>query len=168
MRFLKVFLSAVFLFAFFNAYAQPITGAFGLKLGEYVPDWPEGDVRKAEITDFKDDFFDSVRFYVLPHSKRIYRIQGIKIVKTLCGSEEERNALIDTLREKYGKYEKEVKEFEDFKFKAEYKDSAIYVFCGAEGHDFTLYVSYLDWSLVRLEDKERKMIEKEKIDSSKL
>ena len=170
MRFIKVFLSAVFLFAFFNAYAQPITGAFGLKLGEYVPDWPEGDVGKAEITDFKDDFFDRVEFWVLPYSKRIYRIDGIKIVQTQCGYEKERNALIDTLREKYGKYEQEIdKDWRAlYKFEASYKDREVAVSCWAKGEDWLLYATYRDSELAKLLEKEKKMIEKEKIDASKL
>ena len=170
MRLFKVFLSAVFLFAFFNAQAQPITGAFGLKLGEYVPDWPEGEERPAELTNFKDDFFDRVEFHVLPYSKKVYLISGIKIVQTQCGYEKERNALIDTLREKYGKYEQEIDKYSRAleKFKAKYKDREVSVSCGAKGEDWLLYVMYWDWGLNWLQDKERKMIEKEKIDASKL
>ena len=177
MRFLKVFLSAVFLSAFFNAYAQPITGAFGLKLGEimwggYLSSWPEGPEgrEKGKVINFKDDFFDRVEFYLLPNSKRVYEISGIKIVQTLCGYEKERNALIDTLREKYGKYEQEIDKDSRAltKFKAKYKDREVSVSCGAKGEDWLLYVMYWDWGLNWLQDKERKMIEKEKIDASKL
>jgi len=172
-KFKKVFINlfaTLLCFAHFNAHAQPITGAFGLKLGEYVSDWREGDERTAELTNFKDDFFDRVEFDVLPYSKRVYLISGIKIVQTQCGYEEERNALIDTLREKYGKYEQEIDKDSRAldKFKAKYKDREVYVRCGAKGEDWLLYVWYWDRGLYRLQDKERKMIEKEKIDASKL
>ena len=170
MRFIKVSLSAVFLFAFFNVHAQPITGAFGLKLGAYVPDWPEGDVGKAEITDFKDDFFDRVEFWVLPYSKRIYRIEGIKIVQTMCGSERERNALISSLREKYSEHETEI--FPDrraiWKFTADDRDRGISLMCAANGEDWILALMYTDWALNDQLDKERLLLEKRKIDGSKL
>ena len=170
MRFLKVFLSAVFLFAFFNAHAQPITGAFGLKLGEYLPDWSEGDERQAEITDFKDDFFDRVKFSVMPYSKKIHSIEGIKIVKTMCGSERERNALISSLREKYSEHETEISPDSRaiWKFKAEDGDRAITLMCAAKGEDWLLALMYTDWALYDQLDKERLILEKRKIDASKL
>jgi len=170
MRLFKVFLSAVFLFVFFNAHAQPITGAFGLKLGEYVPDWPEGDVRKAEITDFKDDFFDRVEFRVLPYSKRIYYIEGIKIVQTMCGSELIRNALISSLREKYSEHEIETHPDNRaiWKFEAKDGDRSISLMCAAKREDWLLALMYTDMALYDQLDKERLLLENRKIDGSKL
>ena len=170
MRLFKVFLSAVFLFVFFNAHAQPITGAFGLKLGEYVPDWPEGDVGKAEITDFKDDFFDRVEFRVLPYSKRIYYIEGIKIVQTMCGSELIRNALISSLREKYSEHEIETHPDNRaiWKFEAKDGDRSISLMCAAKREDWLLALMYTDMALYDQLDKERLLLENRKIDGSKL
>ena len=171
-KFKKVFINlfvALLCFSHLNAHAELITGAFGIKLGEYIPAWTEGQ-EEAELSDFKDDFFDRVEFLVLPYSKRIYRIEGIKIVQTQCGYGKERNALIDTLREKYGKYEQEIgKDWRAiYKFQAGYKDREVSVSCWAEGDDWLLVVAYRDSELAKLLEKEKKMIEKEKIDASKL
>ena len=170
MRFLKVFLSAVFLFAFFNAQAQPITGAFGLKLGKYVPDWPEGEEGPAELTNFKDDFFDRVELRVLPYSKRIYYIEGIKIVQTMCGSELIRNALISSLREKYSEHEIETHPDNRaiWKFEAKDGDRSISLMCAAKREDWLLALMYTDMALYDQLDKERLLLENRKIDGSKL
>ena len=170
MRFLKVFLSAVFLFAFFNAQAQPITGAFGLKLGKYVPDWPEGEEGPAELTNFKDDFFDRVELRVLPYSKRIYYIEGIKIVQTMCGSELIRNAIISSLREKYSEHEIEIHPDKRaiWKFEAKDGDRSITLMCAAEIDHWLLVLMYSDRALDDQLDKERLLLEKRKIDGSKL
>ena len=98
MIFIKVFLSAVFLFAFFNAYAQPITGAFGYKFGQYIPSW-EG-AGWSKVDDFKDNLFDELSIAALPKSKKLYRIDAQKIL-TRCDDSDEFEALTQILRDKY-------------------------------------------------------------------
>ena len=165
MRFIKVFLSAVFLFAFFNAYAQPITGAFGLKLGQHVPNWIEGDERMAVLTDFKDDFFDTVKYRVLPYSKRIYWISARKIEKTpFCYKV--RDALISVLREKYSKHE--IKPGESLVyFEAKDGDKEISLWCQKLRGEYTLGLNYMDASLSSEFSKEQTLLEKRNIDEIK-
>ena len=165
MRFLKVFLSAVFLFAFFNAHAQPITGAFGLKLGQHVPNWVEGDERMAVLTDFKDDFFDTVKYRVLPYSKRIYWISARKTEKTpFCYKV--RDALISVLREKYSKHE--IKPGESLVyFEAKDGDKEISLWCQKLRGEYTLGLNYMDASLSSEFSKEQTLLEKRNIDEIK-
>jgi len=178
MRFLKVFLSAVFLFAFFNAQAQPITGAFGLKLGEHLPNWVEGE-SKAVLTDFKDDFFDTVEYFVLPHTKRLYRIQAQKedLNTNIC--KKVLDPLISVLRDKYSEYEITPKlrsnDFPELRkpgsndFDAKDGDRRISLACDLlPGVVFSLRLTYEDASLSSEFSKEEKFLEKRKIDASKL
>jgi len=101
MRFLKVFLSAVFLFAYFNSYAQPITGAFGYKLGQHIPSWEEGRRVSTKVNNIKDEFFDRIMIKALPESKKLYSILAIKKVVTCGKSKGEVDALTQLLRDKY-------------------------------------------------------------------
>ena len=171
-KFKKVFINlfaTLLCFAHFNAYAQPITGAFGLKLGEVIPNWPQGK-EEGELSDFKDDFFDRVEFDVLPYSKRIHRIEVDKFVKTNCGSDRIRNALISSLREKYSEYETVIPKIlrRVWKFEAKHGDRIINLTCMAYQGKWTLTVSYIDSSLQDIIEQEKLLLDKKKIDSSKL
>ena len=104
-KFKKVFinlLAALLCFAFFNAHAKPITGAFGLKLGSTIMNYDLKEVLGGHRLDkFDGDFFDGVFVYSLPHSKKITKIQGFR---KSC-SENEKQALIDSIKNLYSEHD---------------------------------------------------------------
>ena len=170
MRFLKVFLSAVFLFVFFNAHAEPITGAFGYKFGEYIPSW-EG-TGWSKVDDFKDNFFDELLIGALPESKKLYRIYAQKIL-TRCDDSNEFGALTQILRDKYpsGPYKLDPRlQYTDSGFTYENDGKRVSLSCV---NSFMILV-YEDLELKKkvedeLQSIKQKKIEalKEKIDASK-
>ena len=170
MRFLKVFLSAVFLFVFFNAHAEPITGAFGYKFGEYIPSWEGTGWSKA--VDFKDNLFDELLISALPQSKKLYRIDAQKIL-TRCDDSNEFEALTQILRDKYsGPYKLDPRlQYTDSGFTHENDGKRVSLSCA---NSFMILV-YEDLELKKkvkeeLQSIKQKKVEalKEKIDASKL
>jgi len=169
-KFKKLFVNlfaALLCFVYFNAHAEPITGAFGLKLGEHLPNWVEGE-SKAVLTDFKDDFFDTVEYLVLPYTKRLYWIRAQKNEETnFCYKV--RDALISVLRDKYSEYEIKP-EWSGHDFEAKDGDRKISLSCGKALRDsgYSLQLTYEVEPLVSEFFKEQTLLEKRKIDGSKL
>ena len=158
MRFIKVFLSAVFLFAFFSAYAKPITGAFGVKLGSPLWDYEmeknlvfdvsteEVEVIINKLAKFDSDFFDDVFLYSLPHSKKITKISG---KKNSC-SKLEKQALIDSIENLYSEHDV-VKTKKGFDSHYDYlirdkNERYIGIYC-SETDEPSMYIDYFDKNL---------------------
>ena len=158
MRFIKVFLSAVFLFAFFNVHAQPITGAFGLKLGEYIPDWTKGK-QIGTIEGFKDNFFNHIEIHVTPYSKRIWKIFARKENCRGLG------ALISTLDEKYLQHKKQWQEGDTGTI---YLDGENKILVRCHLYDTAITLTYQNEKLAEVIWDEKETLERENIDKSKL
>jgi len=174
MRFLKVFLSAVSLFAFFNAHAQPITGFLGYKFGQYIPWWAEGTTGHIEVVNFKDDFFDRLEISATPESKKLYSISAFKALAQ-CEESDELEALTQLLKDKYepGLYKLdprlETTTGSNYTFRVDGK----WILLQCVGRQINL--RYNDLELYKKVEKELQSIKqkrtdalKEKIDSSKL
>jgi len=104
-KFKKVFinlLAALLCFAFFNAHAKPITGAFGLKLGSTIMNYDLKEVLGGHRLDkFDGDFFEGVYVYSLPNSKKITKISAQRWSCT----ENEKHALIDSIKNLYSEHD---------------------------------------------------------------
>ena len=108
-KFKKVFINlfaALLCSAFFSAYAKPITGAFGVKLGSPLWDYElEKDSLGLglwhKLDKFDSDFFDGVFLYSLPHSKKITKIS---VERRSC-RKLEKQALIDSIENLYSEHD---------------------------------------------------------------
>ena len=151
-KFKKVFInlfSALLCFAFFNAHAKPITGAFGLKLGSTIMNYDlKVDIFGLyhTLNKFDGDFFDGVFVYSLPHSKKITKIQGFR---KSC-SENEKQALIDSIEDLYSEHDiVKIKEGFDFFYDYLIRDKNeryIGIYC-SDGDTPWMYIHYFDKNL---------------------
>jgi len=161
MRFIKVFLSAVFLFAFFIAHAQPITGAFGYKLGQHIPSCNEKDTLTYDaicmVKELWFDFFDRVEIKATPESKLIYEIIAVKDMGTnpirCIDHFDEYKAVDDLLKKRYGKIKHKI-----LPGAYEYKGREIRISHCSQ----TLDLIYRDKDLEDKADLERKIIKHSK------
>ena len=133
---------------------EPITGAFGVKLGdvwdgEAIETWEvDGAFRHRFIPDLPHDLFDAYLVHVTPVKKLIYLIWGGKEETGEC---EQYQDLKKALIKKYGAGI-EVDEFTHFwgqgNNKLENPDiphaRTIFVRCNVDEETYGFYISYLD------------------------
>jgi len=159
MRLFKVFLSAVIFFAFLNAQAQLITGAYGYKLGQHIPSCKPryyDSKEECKAIEINDTFFDRLEINHTPESKLIYSIEVIKDVVNLhrepCGKSDEYMYVYDILKKKYGKLEQYSGRFREGDL---YTGRTIYL-----SHCSDLSVEYLDEDLKHQAKLERERVSK--------
>jgi len=155
---------------------EKITGAFGIKLGQTFN--PQDAIGKSSLTDGtpmyqfspKKKFRSFSTYYVLitPKTHKVYAIWGIGAMENDPSCKKEQALVMAILQKKYGKVEK------DQLFSSLYDIKQIdqgnrYVLTKCSGFgDVTLDIRYKDRKLEEQAEKERIILESEKVDSSGL
>ena len=153
-----------------------ITGAFGIELGQTFN--PKEAIDKGLLTDGtpryqfnpKKKFRSFSTYFVLitPKSHQVYSIRGIGNMENDSTCKKEQALIMDILQKKYGNVEK------DQLFSSLYDIKLInqvnrHVLTSCSGFvDTHLYIYYKDKKLEKQAEKERIILESEKIDSSGL
>ena len=155
---------------------EKITGAFGIELGQIFN--PQDAIGKGSLTDGtpmyqfspKKKFRSFATYYVLitPKTHKVYSIWGIGNMENDPSCKKEQALLMAILQKKYGKVEK------DQLFSSLYDIKQIdqgnrYVLTKCSGFgDVNLDIRYKDKKLEEQAEKERIILESEKVDSSGL
>ena len=173
------FLSYIFVLLIFsnNIYSNnPISGAFGIQLGEYFN--PESAIGTGSLTDgtimyqFQSEkpFRSFSRYYVLitPKTNKVYSIWGIGDMDSdgKCGKEQD--LLMAILTKKYRESDNQgaMDSFMDIE-KIDIGNKRIVTKCSGYS-DVTIDIRYYDDELQIIAEEERIELESEKLDSSGL
>ncbi len=154
-------------------WVEEITGAFGITLGQTF--MPQEAIGKGSLTDGtpmyqfrpKKKFRSFQRYYALitPKTHKVYAIWGIGNMENDPSCEKEQAFVMAILQKKYGKVEKG-RLFSDIE---EIDQGDRYVLTKCSGFsDVTLDIRYKDKKLQEQAEKERIILESEKVDSSAL
>ena len=155
---------------------EKITGAFGMKLGNYFD--PSSAIGSTELTDGtpmyrfspKKEFRSFDRYYVMitPKTHKIYGIWGIGKAENTEKCKKEQAIIMELLQKKYGFQEKEGL-FDSLWDMKEIDQGNRYIIVKYSGFmDVTIDIRYYDRDLEKLAEKERIELEASKVDSSGL
>lgn len=153
-----------------------IAGGFGKKLGQKFA--PSQAIGRGALTDGtpmymfspSKNFRSFSNYYVLitPTTHKVYSIWGIGEVENTSQCKKEQSVLMAILQKKYGKPEEDgfMAAMSDMK-NIDQGNRYVLTKCSGFG-DVTIEIRYKDKKLAALAEKERIIIESEKVDSSGL